>query len=174
MTSRRSFLAAVMGAVAAPVAAKLAPSSRQSLALQKFDAVWAKLKEVCYRYTVWDSLTISPGAVVDERLLPPPGPSDFLIDAIGVHVNDASDYKAVAEVARGVVLNLKDGPVNLLEAPLNVFGDGMAATRLARPYRFQRSDLGLYLNSQGIALRSESRVTVSVILQGIVFNPEWK
>lgn len=62
MISRRSFLAAVMGSIAAPVVAKVAPPTSQSLALQDFDSTWAKLKEVCYHYTVWDSLTISPGA----------------------------------------------------------------------------------------------------------------
>lgn len=157
-----------MGSIAAPVVAKIAPASRQSIALQEFDAAWAKLKDVCYHYTVWDSLVISPGQVVNERLLPPPCPADFLIDAIGIHVNDAADYKAVAEVAQHTVLKLKDGERNLIESvALCYFGDGMAPMRLPMRHQFQ-DDLGLYINSGGLPIQSESPVTISIILQGLV------
>ncbi len=165
-TSRRSFLAAIMGAIAAPVAAKLAPRLPEEPAVWNF-GTWDNY--VSYHYTVWDSLTISPGSVVNERLLPPPGPANFLIHSIGLHVNDAAGYRDVSEVSRRVLMNLKDGDTDLIEAaPLFCFGDGMAPTRLAVPYRFQRSDLGLYLNSQGSPIEMEAPVTVSVILSGIV------
>jgi hypothetical protein len=106
--NRRSFLTAVVGAVAASALPK-----RQELpslpanGIDRFDAIWAELQQKCleqeyWHYTIWDSAVVRSGEILHERLLPPPVPDDFAITSIGVFYPSDSPYKPLAAVCEQV------------------------------------------------------------------------
>lgn len=173
---RRSFLAAVVGAVAASALPK-----RQSLpalpdnGIDRFDAMWAELREKCseqwYRhYTVWDSAVVRPGELLRERLLPPPVPDDFAITKIGAFYSADSPYKSLAAVCKQVSVSLQDGEQRIIEAPLYLLPNSYPM-ELVIPYRhLPGQDLGIWLGSLNPVECSEP-VTVSIVLSGIVLSP---
>jgi hypothetical protein len=158
MISRRSFLAAVMGAVAAP---SFEPKHDANRATD--DLLW--------RYCVWDSATILPGSVVNERLLPPPVPDDFSIASIGLLFNPEAPYKSLAEVLRVLQVGLKNNGRDLLQVPaFRLPAD--QPYRMVFPHQFKRdSDLDIRLDSLG-PVQSVDPVTVTVMLQGFVLLPK--
>jgi hypothetical protein len=163
--SRRSFLAAVMGAIAAPV---VAPASKKVLVGDWFGAELINPETVWRNYMIWDSLTIQPGAVVDERLWHPPVPDGFIIKGISASFGAEDPYKSVAAAVQSVYMTMKAGQTNLLESNLSClapsFGHPMP---LALPYRCdRRMDLGVYLNSLG-PVKSDEPVTITVVLDGM-------
>lgn len=166
MTSRRSFLAAVMGAIAAPAVERVAKNIQLS-GLTEGPTIPAAPGEYMYPYMVWDSATILPGSVVNERLLPPPVPDDFMVQSIGLHFNAEARYQPVAEVIQAVHLRMKTSAGDLLDAPLMFLPAGQPRP-LPVPFQFKRDDdLGIYLDSGEKLVRSDGPVTVSVILHGV-------
>jgi hypothetical protein len=124
---------------------------------------------------IWDSLTIQPGSVVDDRLWHPPVPDGFIIKRISASFGYEDPYYSVAAAVRSVYMTMKAGRTNLLESNLTSlapsFGHPMP---LAVPYRCDRSmDLGVYLNSLG-PVKSDEPVTITVVLDGMarVGSPE--
>jgi hypothetical protein len=164
--SRRSFLAAVMGAIAAPV---VAPTVKQGIASPLGDWVFGNFDEYVWQnYMIWDSLTIQPGAVVDERLWHPPVPDGFIIKGISASFGYEDPYYSVAAAVRSVYMTMKAGRTNLLESNLTSLAPSFGRPMpLAVPYRCDRSmDLGVYLNSLG-PVKSDEPVTVTVVLDGM-------
>jgi hypothetical protein len=90
MNSRRSFLAAIMGAIAAPAVAKAVPEAPAGMGdfLQPGDIVpfyiHRGLSPVpAAPWVISDRMEFVPGIVANEALFPPPFPEDFLIKSIG-------------------------------------------------------------------------------------------
>lgn len=163
---RRSFLAAVMGAIAAPVAGPLSPVRANSTCYQGVfgdSAVW--------HWTVWDSLTIMPDAIVHERLLPPPMPDEFVLTGFGPFYPAASPVDSLGRLAQQVSFVLKRGNFILVDAGLCHLPPGN--TTLVQAVAFTRgdNDLGIYLHSRGERVPSADPVTVSIALQGFVRLP---
>lgn len=167
MTSRRSFLAAVMGAIAAPAVERVGRNIQLSGLTELGPTIPAAPGEYMYPYMVWDSATILPGSVVNERLLPPPVPDDFMVQCIGLHFNAEARYQSVAEVIQAVHLRMKTYAGDLMETPL-MFLPAQQPRPLPVPFQFKRDDdLGIYLDSGDRLVRSDGPVTVSVILHGV-------
>lgn len=118
-------------------------------------------------YQIWDSVVIRPGEILQERLLPPPVPDDFLITHISIVFPAQSSYKSLSEVCRNVVFSLRDGERRIMETPLFNL-PAFPPWGLPRAYRhIPGQDLGIYLHSLE-AIPSEDPITVSVILQGMI------
>ena len=168
MITRRSFLAAVTAAIVAP---KLKPGpSQQQLALDRFDAAWAKLKPLCegpilQQFTIWDSVTLTPGAIADELLFPLPSPKEAFIQALGVHLPGdtlANDFAAAWDQTW---LQLAANDLIYCDARLWYYPHSKP---MELAYPIYANDLRdwkcrVYSNE---TLRLERPVTLSVILQG--------
>lgn len=86
--SRRSFLAAIAGALASQVLPK---RTQQQLVLDRFDHLWEDVQRACKGpvvrpFYLWEWTELSGNA---ERLeiLPPPLPPEMWIEAIGINVD---------------------------------------------------------------------------------------
>lgn len=166
--SRRSFLAAVLGAVAAP-----AVKPGVNLHPAEWPASWAETGDVVWPYMVWDSATILPGQVLNERLFPPPGPRDFEVTSMGFRVPLDVPYKNLEPVVESVRLRFNNCDLALIECPLFsvVYGAG-TTFRLVSPVFFGAGDeLGLYLDSWNEPVDCTESVTISVVLQGLARLP---
>jgi len=176
MSTRRSFLAAIVGALAASALPKRQdPVALPFNGIDRFDAIWAELQQTCsdqvYRhYTVWDSAVVRPGEILYERLLPPPVPDDFAITNIGAFYSADSPYKSLAAVCQQAFVTLQDGERRILEVPLYRLPDSFPMP-LALAYRhIPGCDLGIYLGSLN-PVECSAPVTVGVVLTGIVRLP---
>ncbi len=166
--NRRSFLAAVLGAMAAQAVEKLAPAASPG-SFTMPDNLWIASPDLGFyrHFVVWDSAVMRPGEVIRERLLPPPAPLDFLITGLGIFIPGSGRVRSIAEVARAVSLEIKDGETvwaktPLLHLPVQNF------VSLPLPAKFQRSDVGIWLHSSEQELKSVEPVTVQVALRGLV------
>ena len=157
MISRRSFFAAVMGAIAA---ASLEP-----------EPLLPETDDLFVPYTVWDSAIIQPGSVVNERLLPPPIPENFNIASIGLHFNAETPVRSLSEVSRVLRVGLKNNGRYMLQMPAYCLPVDQPY-RMVFPHQFKRdSDLDIRLDSLE-PVRSVDPVTVTVVLQGFVLLPK--
>jgi len=156
-----------MGAVGASAVTKVLPESIPARLPVLPDYAWM-------HYTIWDSVKVVPGEVLNARLLPPPIPKDFVINSIGVHFDAESPYRSVASVAQACHLRMREGGRDMIAAPLYAFGNMAvypAPLRLVQPAVFHRPrTFGLYLGSEG-PVPSADPVVVSVILHGKVRFP---
>ena len=159
--SRRSFFAAVMGAVGASTASKLPKASQVP-----FELGGPSLGEF-FHYMVWDSAVVQPGEVLNQRLLPPPMPKDFVITGVSSYVNPEARVESLSHVLRDVSLRLSESGRDMLQAPL--WSLPISSSRLIVPFRFQRpKDFGLYLHSFGEPVSSTEPVTVQIIVNGLI------
>ena len=166
--SRRSFLAAVMACAPVPVVARAISDVDISTRVWKFGTLD---DYVMMHYTAWDSAVVAAGRVLNERLLPPPAPLDFLITAIGLHFNAEAPCESLSRVVEDVSLSIHEGGREFIQVPLRWFG-GERPFPLAVPFMFEKpDDLAIRLRSFDLRVRSEESVTVSVILQGMVRRP---
>ncbi len=161
--SRRSFLTALAGAIGASAAAMVAPSFIPTDP-RKFSIDG---KPWITPFTIWDSLTIQPGEVVNARLLPPPVPSNFVIHRVGVNFNADALYESVSGCLDQVYLRLVKGELDLLKCPLAMLPHGFARFDCMPELAFSGQDLGVYFQSPKAASIA-TPVTVSVILDGQV------
>jgi hypothetical protein len=164
--NRRSFLACVAAAIGAPLLPKDATAEVVPSLLDNLPPSWP------FHYWIWDSAVVRPGEVIDEQLFPPPAPLNFMIHSIGCRIKCEAHTEDLLATATGVSFEVKAGGADGLPfwagMPLYMLVQGQL-NRLPVPIHAKaEDDLYLRLYSDGKPVSCVERVTVSIILQGIV------
>jgi hypothetical protein len=169
--NRRSFLSAILGAAAAPVAAKLVPVIAHSdacnaEALRQFGDTLRRAD--CVRpFMVWDSVVMRPGEVISDQIFPPPCPLDFVINAIGVSAaaeTRADSLNAAMQVAR---FEIDEKGLTCIDTPLYFLAFN-SFTRLPLPLKFQKPETSsIYIHTGDQKCENTEPVTLTVMFSGL-------
>lgn len=173
MTSRRSFLAAIAGAVAGRKALA-EPSQHGRLALQQFDELWAELKTACERpikswhpFWVWENVELQ-GKAGELRILPPPLPPEMLISEAGVYMPPEVRVQTVQDICERWELRMTQNGKALVVGRLMYFAHGIGyAMPFAKAFHVHSSD-DLAIELKGEDFQTEQPVHIQVVMKGVI------
>ena len=161
---RRSFLAAIVGAVAACVLPE------RSKDLRTYDELLeglktAGLRDVWQPFWFWENVALN-GEAGRIAICPPPLPPEMLISEIGVYVESSVSYKALTGVMKSWGMQMRSNGRDLFAGPLSLLSYG-STMPFVQSFRLQQSD-NVKVELAGDGFDTERPVNLQVMFKGSV------
>lgn len=165
--SRRSFLAAIAGGIAAQALPK---QKSQADLLTRFDELWAELQKACADGPVWQPFWVWEWAELSgnaERLaiLPPPLPPQMLIQETSIYFPPAVPVSPLTEIFNTWELRMRLNERDLVSGSIRYFAPRVMP--FAAPFDVRRDD-NLKIELQGDAFSTSEPVKLQAVFKGMV------